>query len=144
MRIFAGLVLAGALALGSLAPQAALAAAPRLGSTIDQVQSAYPTAALQAPSAGKQTLRLTNIDYAGLNWGSVEFVFDVSHRLEAVRLTTTRESFATVQKLLATTLSSGSGLIDASDFMTEAFQIRICESSVTGVTLTLERESFDA
>ena len=133
---------AAALAVAISLPQAACAAGLELGASLDTVRVAYPDAQLKGVDGQGPRLELKDIDYAGLHWGKLAFVFDDQRRLQAVKLTTKSETLEAVQGVVMAQMQAlDSGLIPAADESPDTLQIRVCESSDSGVTLTLEHIS---
>lgn len=141
MRFAASLAAAGFLVMATVTPASAVETAPALGSALADVRAAYPGARIQN-GAGEVTLRMTEVDYQGLHWETVDFVFDRAQRLSAVRFNTRTESFAKVQKLvMAQMQATDFGVQLTSGARSDAFQIKLC-TGADGVTVTVEREAF--
>jgi hypothetical protein len=123
-------------------PASAVETAPAaLGSALADVQAAYPAAQMQKGTS-EVALRLTEVEYQGLHWETVDFVFDQAQRLSAVRFSTRTESMAKVQKLVMAQMEAPAfGVQLTSGARGDAFQIKLCTSDA-GVTVTVERESF--
>lgn len=135
---------AAALLCAVAAPHVALAKGIELGATFATVQADYPAATVAAPHGGSRRLELHEIDYAGLHWKTVAFVFDAQDHLQAVKLNTRTETLESVQGVvLAQMQALDSGLTQAADDGADTMQIRVCESSDTGVTLTMEPMSTE-
>lgn len=139
MRFLRTGLIAAALILFAAAPQAALAKGLDLGASFASVQADYPQATVADAHGAGRRLELHDIDYAGLHWKTVAFVFDAQDHLQAVKLNTRTETLESVQNVvLAQMQALDSGLIQAADDGADTMQIRVCESSDSGVTLTME------
>ena len=128
------------------APSEVSARTLQLGASFDAVQADYPDAQLDPGDVdAHRVLQLRGIDHAGVRWSLVEFIFDVSNHLSAVRLHTTTASFASVQQLVMNQMQPPEAASLAADAPGgESMQIRLCENSKTGVTVTLERPALSA
>ena len=117
------------------------ASAQSLGASLGAVKHAYPQAAAVRMDA-RDALELSNVDYAGLRWSKVDFVFDATGHLSRLTMATTGASYSAVLKLAEVQLNSAppsvKGLATADEDVSTDLQIRVCEGDDGEVVMTFE------
>ena len=117
------------------------ASAQTLGASLSAVKHVYPQAAAVHVGA-RDALELSNIDYAGLRWSKVDFVFDATGHLSRLTMATAGASYDAVLKLAEVQLNPASPSVEALSRADEGastdLQIRVCESDDGQVEMTFE------
>ena len=109
-----------------------------LGASYQQVVDRYAKAS-RVLVDGAAALELHDVDYAGLRWGRIDFIFDHSRHLSRLQMTTAAAGYDAVlalasQQLNQTPDSEPSLASDAPSNL----QIRVCEDEAGAVTVTYE------
>ena len=117
------------------------ASAQSLGASLRAVKHAYPQAAAVRVGA-RDALELSNIDYAGLRWSKIDFVFDATGHLSRLTMATSGASYGAVLKLaelqLNFPLPSTGGATRANEPASDDVQSRVCEGDDGQVEMTFE------
>ena len=97
----------------------------------------------QAQASPLPSLVLNNTSLAGVSWNSVRLGFDAGNRLTSLTLEASSAELRLVQALIARELAavpsdSEDTLVEPSDDV----EIRLCESSGTGLKLTFRRIGY--
>ena len=122
--------------------QQAQASPLALGMTLEQIQAEHPKAWV-SQRAALPTLVLNNTSLAGVSWISIRLGFDAGNRLTSLTLEASSAELRLVQALIARQLAavpsdSEDALVEPSDDV----EIRLCESSDTGLKLTFRRIGY--
>ena len=127
---------AAAVALG-LTSLGAVAQAQTLGADFSAVRRVYADARVVRIGEA-QALELRDIDYAGLHWRAVDFVFNRAGRLDHLTMTTEAASYDEVLKVASTSLKEVPSVSTAAAVGGEDMQIKVCEQRGGGVSVTYE------
>jgi hypothetical protein len=128
-----------------LAPNFASAAPLRLGAPYAVVRATFVNVE-EFHKARRRTLDVRDPHFAGVVWRKAHFDFDATDHLASVTLSTTGDSFAHIQKLMADALAQadaaplGQGGL-AQDLEGDV-QIRICEATDGVITVTFARTAI--
>ena len=124
----------------ALAVSAGAASAQSLGASVSSIKRLYPEAA--STRVGTNTaLEMKDLDYAGVRWGQVDFIFDATGHLSRLSMDTSATSYDAVLQLAQLQLNpttAVAGLARAADDASPEMEIRVCESGDGKVTMTFE------
>ena len=117
------------------------ASAQSLGASLAAVKHAYPDATA-VRVGGHSVLELTNIDYVGLRWSKVDFVFDATGHLAHLSMDTTAAGYADVLKLatlqMNPPMAARNGVTQAAEDASDDMQVRVCEGDNGHIEMTFE------
>ena len=117
------------------------ASAQSLGASRAMVKHAYPDA-VTARVGGQSALELTDIDYAGLRWSKVDFVFDATGHLARLSMDTTAAGYGDVLKLATLQMNppaaARNGVTQAAEDASDDMQVRVCEGDNGQIEMTFE------
>ena len=116
------------------------AQAQTLGATFSLVHQAYANAR-SVQMGDVQALELRDVDYAGLHWKVVDFVFNKAGRLEHLTMSSDVASYDDVLHIAATRMQEPPSVSAAAAPGGRDLQIRVCEQRGGGVTVTYEPAS---
>ena len=128
----------------SLATTGAVSAAPiHLGSGLKQVKALYSKAISVDLPAGAHALELSDIDYDGVRWARVDFIFDANSQLTSLAMHTKALSFDQALELASRQEAGVSRLEDTKDAGLEItpMEIRVCEDDDGEVTFSFEQRT---
>ena len=125
-------------ATGALVLLTSPAAAQQLGATYRTVQARYVDAKPISLSEHARELELSEIDYAGVRWSKVDFIFGPSARLERMVLRTHTASFEQVLGLAQRQPERRGGKVAVLDEVAPTMQMRVCEGVDGEISLTYE------
>ena len=98
-------------AIVSLLAVGAVSAAPvRFGASLTQVQALYTHAVRVDLPTGAHALEVSDINYNGVRWGKIDFIFNTENRLTSLTMRTKSLSFNQALALAAREEPSLSGL----------------------------------
>ena len=118
-------------------------ASPRPGASLQGIKAQYQQSLTSGTSSNTPILALQDVDYDGVRWSTVRFIFGASHRLEALTMTTRSIGY---EELVAR-VRAGSRppqILSSADQISPAFQIRVCDEGDGRVTLTYEPATIPA
>ena len=117
------------------------ASAQSLGASLAAVKHAYPDATT-VRVGGRSALELIDIDYAGVRWSKVDFVFDATGHLAHLSMDTIAADYANVLKLATLQMNpptiDNSGVTKAVEEASDDMQVRVCEGDNGQVEMTFE------
>jgi hypothetical protein len=127
------------------APYLALAAPLQLGAPYGVVRAAFAKVD-EVYRARQRVLEVRAPHFAGVVWEKADFTFNATNHLASVTLSTTHDSFAHINTLMADALAK----VDAGPPGQEGLaqdeegdvQIRICEASDGAITVTFRRTAI--
>ncbi len=97
---------------------------------------------IPASEAGPARLELTDLDYAGAHWATVDLIFDRSGTLDRIQFVTRDQSFQQLKAQVVAQLNQDFAPDHGRMLMAgpaPALQVRICDRGPAGVFLTYER-----
>ena len=111
-----------------------------LGTRMKEVQAQYADASRIKLPSGMTALELRNIDYGGVRWAKVDFVFNGYGRLASLEMQTKQIGFGQALDMANRQQSSANGLHDADSLGSAAddMQIRVCENDDGEITFAFE------
>ena len=117
------------------------ASAQSLGASLAVVKHAYPDA-VAVRVGGDAALEMTDVDYAGLRWSKVDFVFDATGHLSHLSMDTTAAGYADVLKLATLQMNppttGANGVTQAAEDASDDMQVRVCEGDNGQIEMTFE------
>ena len=128
------------LSLLLMSTAASTASAQALGASVAAVKRAYPAAA-SVRIGRARALELADVDYAGVHWSKVDFVFDATGRLDRMVMNSSAIAYEAALKLAQLQMDApgpASGLETASEDASPDMEIRVCEGDSGAVTMTFE------
>lgn len=115
------------------------------GASLSVVQREYAGAQLIKTSPLRRTLRLKNLDYAGLRWENADFTFDSLQRLSEVTLRTKSISYDALLAMASRVpTASGYRMSHNLEPADTGVELRVCEQDDGYVTLTYEPRRIPA
>jgi hypothetical protein len=128
-----------------LAPGFAEAAPLQLGAPYGVVRAAFANAK-EVHGPHRRVLEVRAPLFEGVVWQKADFAFDATNHLASVTLSTTGDSFAHIEKLMADALAKADAAPPGQEGLAQDVegdvQIRICEGGDGAITVTFERTAI--
>ena len=123
-----------------MATSVASANPAHLGASLKDVQAQYSDSSRIKLSTGETALELRDVDYGGVHWAKIDFVFNGSGRLASLQMHSNQIGFDEALDLANRQQSTREGVHDADSLGSGSadMQIRVCEGDGGEITFAYE------